>query len=218
MSSHASEIVKSAPSLAYAANMTTNGYLLDQATATRLVGLGVDSYQVSLDGPKDVHNRTRRRADSGGTFTQIWRNLLALRDSALDFRLTIRVHFSPDTVLLMDPLIEDINREFSEDLRFCVYFKSVERLGGHNDHEIRLFSQRLVDEATQRLNSKLANPRQVPSLEVAGPYVCYASKPNSLVVRATGELTTSCVIGMGPCRGSGWCCDHVCVAGSASVL
>lgn len=188
ISAHARRLAAGLPGLTYAANMTTNGYLLDGATATELVGNGVDSYQVSLDGPEDVHNRTRRRADSGGTFARIWRNLLWLRDSDLAFHLTLRVHFSPDTVLLLDPLVEDINREFTGDPRFCVYFKAVERLGGHNDHEIRLFSQNLIDEAAQHLKAKLADPGQAASMEEAGPYVCYASKPNSLVVRATGEL------------------------------
>lgn len=36
--------------LSYRANMTTNGYLLDVDTASRLVALGVTFFQISLDG------------------------------------------------------------------------------------------------------------------------------------------------------------------------
>jgi uncharacterized protein len=153
-----------------------------------LVSLGVNSYQISLDGPQPLHDATRRKADSCGTFDRIWDNLLGLRNSDLDLRVTIRVHFTPDSVLQLDPLIRDINTEFAADDRFCVYFKDVGRLGGQHDDGIRLFSERLIEEARAHLNAKLANPAQAASLTAAESYICYASKPTSLIIRANGQV------------------------------
>lgn len=188
LSTHAAALHTRFPGITYSANMTTNGYLLDLSTAEALVSLGVTWYQISLDGPKEVHDRTRVKANGSGSFEQIWSNLLALRDSSLPLFVQLRIHFSPDTVHLLDPLIGAINREFADDSRFSVYFKSVERLGGAGDGATRLFSERLLEQAKRYLDAKLANPAQAVSLTAAGPYICYASKPNSLVVRSNGEI------------------------------
>jgi uncharacterized protein len=188
ISSHASDLATRHIGLTYAANMTTNGFLLDRKTAETLVSLGVDSYQISLDGFQELHNTTRRRADSSGTFDRIWGNLLGLRDSDLDLQITIRVHFTPDSVLQLDPLINAINDEFAADHRFCVYFKDVGRLGGPRDNAIRLFSERLIEDARAYLNAKLANPAQAGSLNAVEPYICYASKPTSFVIRPNGQV------------------------------
>jgi uncharacterized protein len=188
ISSHAANLAVTYTGLTYAANMTTNGYLLDLNTAETLLSVGVDTYQISLDGFQELHDRTRRKADSSGTFDRIWRNLLDLRDSDLDLRVTIRVHFTPDSVLQLDPLINAINEEFAADNRFCVYFKDVERLGGSQDDAIRLFSDRLIKEARANLNAKLANPAQAGSLDANEPYICYASKPTSLLIRPNGQV------------------------------
>lgn len=174
ISAHIVDLTHRFPSLSYAANMTTNGYLLDHETAETLLRLGVNSYQVSLDGPEEIHNRTRLKANGSGSFSQIWANLLAIRYSDLRIHVTLRVHFSPDTVLTLDPLIEAINREFAGDNRFCVYFKSIERLGGPRDSEIRRFSERLLNEAKRHLDGKLADQSQAATLEAVEPYICYA--------------------------------------------
>lgn len=188
ISSHATGLAAKYPDLTYAANMTTNGYLLSSETAAKLVSLGVDSYQISLDGFEEVHDTTRRRADSSGTFDRIWANLLDLRDSDLNVRITIRVHFTPDSILHLDPLIDAINHEFAADSRFCIYFKDVGRLGGPRDYAIRLFSDRLIEEARAHLNAKLANPAQAGSMDAHESYICYASKPTSFVIRSNGQV------------------------------
>ncbi|MHC5676379.1 hypothetical protein [Nostoc sp.] len=117
--------------------MTTNGYLLDLNTASALVNVGVTKYQISLDGPREIHEQSRIRADGKSTFERIWTNLLAIRDSSLPIYINLRLHFTVDTVKLIDPLLKDIKRELLPDSRFAVYFKAIERLGGTNDASIK---------------------------------------------------------------------------------
>ncbi|MFM8006432.1 MAG: hypothetical protein ACKO86_16150, partial [Dolichospermum sp.] len=85
-------------------------------------------YQISLDGPKEIHDQSRIRADGKSTFERIWNNLLAIRDSSLPFSILLRLHFNPDTFNFFDPLLEDIKREFLPDSRFSILFKSIEHL------------------------------------------------------------------------------------------
>lgn len=173
------------PSLSYQGNITTNAYYLDLATAQELVALGINFFHISLDGYQEVHDRTRVKADGSGSFSTIWSNLLAIRDSALPLTILLRVHFSPENYLEMNQLIEAINCEFSGDQRFAVYFKAIERLGGTNDQKLRRFSHQLESEVKSKLESKLKGVQVYQNQE---PYICYASKPNSLIVRANGDL------------------------------
>jgi uncharacterized protein len=171
------------------ANMTTNGYLLNSPLAERLAGLGVQVFQISLDGTAELHDRMRRRVDGAGTFDRIWMNLLAIRDANVDSTFILRIHFSPDTIFELDPLIDQINAQFGSCENFKVYFKAIERLGGSNDPNIALYTEPDEHFAKEVLDSRLVNPAQAFSFYGDDDgYVCYASKPNSLMIRADGRI------------------------------
>lgn len=187
ISAYTSTLSQSYPNLTYRAGATTNGYLLNRATVSQLAAVGVLDYQISLDGPRDIHDRSRRQANGRGSYDRIWENLLAIRDSRESVSVTLRVHFDADTVSQMGSLIDDLRCEFLSDARFSVFFKPIERLGGPNDAAIKKMS--LVEEqvAIEMLKRKLYYDDLVEPKEEQ-PYVCYASRPNSLVIRANGSI------------------------------
>lgn len=176
--------------LKYIGNMTTNGYLLDYKTATTLSNVGVRDYQISLDGPRKIHDKSRIRGDGSSTYNQIWSNLLAIRDSSLPVSVMLRLHFTADTFHLIDSLIEDIKQEFLPDPRFSIFFKAVERLGGPNDASINIFSESEKEEALKSLNTKMFGENFASQQNASLPDnpVCYASQPNSLVIRSNGDV------------------------------
>ena len=190
ISQYVKSLVFKYPKLRYEGDMTTNGYLLDFKTVSGLVNVGVRNYQISLDGPREIHDKSRIRADGSSTFDRIWSNLLAIRDSSLPLSIMLRIHFTVDTVNLLDPLIEDIRREFLPDSRFSFFFKAIERLGGSNDASIELFSHIEEEEALKSLNAKLfgKNLASPQNISVEDDYVCYASRPNSLIIRSNGDV------------------------------
>jgi uncharacterized protein len=59
----------------YSAQITTNGFLLDEKTCSQLRDRRVQNAQVCLDGPPEVHDRMRPLANGKGTFWHIVRNL-----------------------------------------------------------------------------------------------------------------------------------------------
>ena len=178
------------PKLHYVGDMTTNGYLLDFNTASSLVDVGVRDYQISLDGPREIHDKSRIRADGNSTYNRIWSNLLAIRNSSLPVSILLRIHFTVDTFNQLDPLIEDIKKEFLPDSRFSIFFKAIERLGGSNDTSIKLFSPTEKEEALRSLQTKLFGENLASSrnISVEDDYVCYASRPNSLIIRSNGDV------------------------------
>jgi len=190
ISEYALSLASKYPHLHYSGSMTTNGYLLDLNTASALANVGVTQYQISLDGPREIHDQSRIRADGKSTFERIWSNLLAIRDSSLQIYINLRLHFTAETFQLIDPLLEDIKREFLPDSRFAFYFKSIEHLGGPNDAAINIFSDSQKKAAIKTLEAKLFGENLQSPQNAAFPdnYVCYASRPNSLVIRANGSV------------------------------
>lgn len=186
--------------LRYTGGMTTNGYLLDTAMVARLTPLGVREFQVSLDGPEETHDRTRVRADGRGSYRRLWRNLLALRDGDAPVTVVLRVHITPDNLAEMPEFLARVRRTFLDDPRFTVLLKAVERLGGPNDATMSVLDKHSRSRVLAGLeaivrgrtgdddNDVSGGGAQGARSRSAGVPVCYAARPNSLVIRANGML------------------------------
>jgi uncharacterized protein len=92
----------------YEAAIITNGYLLDQATAAWLKGLGVKTAQITLDGPADIHDARRPLATGGRTFRTILANITAAAD-VLDIgvRVNVDVRNRDAVARLLDVLVAE---------------------------------------------------------------------------------------------------------------
>ena len=174
------------PDLKYAANITTNGYFLTKYVAEELINYGISTYQISLDGDRQLHDTTRVLNNGKGSFDVIMSNLLALKEIEAEFTVLIRIHYQKSTYVELKSLIDTLNNEFGGDLRFEFYFKSVDRLGGENDEDIELLSLIEKAEIEAYLKNFVADSRQIYSL--SNQYICYASKANSLAIRANGRI------------------------------
>ena len=118
------------PGIQYGGSITTNGFNLRLATFRKLLALGINSFQISLDGPKEFHDRSRLRIDGSGSFDVIWENLLALHHTTDAFKVVLRVHITPENEHSIEFLLEDINDSFGDDERFEIFLKPIENLGG----------------------------------------------------------------------------------------
>ena len=176
-------------------SITTNGYLMDMTTVRRLHELSQCSYQISLDGLGPVHNVTRRLASGGGTFDRILENLKAIRDSELSFSVLLRIHLSVDNHESLKDLVKMLRSEFLHDSRFYVFLKPIENLGGPHSKKIRS----LNDQDRRSLKNDLEHLLRMDNSEREkslnnNPQICYASRPNSLVIRADGRVQKCTVL------------------------
>ncbi len=82
----------------YNAKLVSNGYRLSAELAAELVNeLSVSAIEVTLDGTREHHDRSRPTKGGGPTFERIFQNLLAIgRRGDLQFRLSIRCNVSRD--------------------------------------------------------------------------------------------------------------------------
>jgi len=171
----------------FSSGMTTNGYLLTLDRVEELASYNSANFQITLDGDEAEHDRTRRRADGGKSFARIWALLVAMHRSKTTFSVQLRIHVAREKVDSLRTLAHRISRELSPDHRFSIHFHQVSDLGKPLVGLTQLDSKEyksLVEELSAVAGKKSESETQL----AASGYVCYASKPNSLVIRADGRI------------------------------
>jgi len=212
LASHVQDLMKTHPTLTFDSGMSTNGSLLTRDRLDALVGVGVNHFQVTFDGPARFHDTVRVKRNNGPTFDTIWNNLSAIRESPADYMITLRVHISGDNADLLGEFVDTIKSRFGNDERFRLFFKTVVPLGGANDDRLNCLDE---DEA-KRLKDSLERSAG-SSMDVLLPsgsdYICYAARPTSFVVRCDGTIT-KCTVGLDDPDN---CIGHINADGTLSI-
>ena len=162
---------------AFVGGMTTNGTLLSKERLELLVQYGISRFQITLDGPPEVHDTRRATSRGQGSFGAIWANLLMLKASKYNFLVTVRIHHDPTTV---DTLISSgfvqrvIEYLVIGDDRFSMHFHAICKLGGTGDDMLSVYDSALASAAaTERTRAGNDN--------VGGsPYASASAKPLGL--------------------------------------
>lgn len=179
----------------FSGTTTTNGYLLDINTVRRLHKLDQRGYQISLDGLGAVHNSTRKLASGDGTFERILANLKAMRDSELSLSVLLRVHLSVENHESVKELARMLRRDFLYDRRFSVFLKPIENLGGPNSQKIHPLNNKDRQFRQKELEHLIYGEKSAQETSSGKQlHICYASRPNSLVIRADGRIQKCTVL------------------------
>lgn len=163
-------------------DLTTNGSLLDLGTLTKLVSLNQNHFQISIDGDEDTHNQTRVTKNGRGSFSKIWQRLINASQTDLDFHIKIRVHVTDLNQDGVERFLELYGQHLAADMRFSLYFKAIANLGGDQNKVHQLIGKKSAASFVDELNSRYYANANTPN------YICYASRPNSLAIRADGSL------------------------------
>jgi uncharacterized protein len=170
--------------------VTTNAILLNQARLDVLAANKITWFQVTLDGPKHVHDKRRISTHGTGSFGSVWAALLLLKASHHQVKAVIRLHFDPDTIselLGRNGFIRGIADAFVKgDDRFSLHFHALSRLGGSSDHTIRLFASK--DEAQAALIEEALSAGCAREQLVGYLPLCYAARANSFIIRSDGRV------------------------------
>jgi uncharacterized protein len=179
------EVGEAYNTLTVTGDVTTNGMFLTGEMAGKLAAIGIRSYQISLDGTAEQHDSTRRHRDGRGSFRQIWANLLEISQSSTDVDICLRVHLHRGNTKDVASLASQLLTTFGDDPRFRVIYRSIENLGMPTAVEVLDDGPPKQDLLKQL--SAVSGSMMSPTQDLPG-YICYAARPNSLVVRSDGSL------------------------------
>jgi uncharacterized protein len=179
--------------LQHAQQMTTNGYLLTEERATKLLEWGCQSFQITVDGLAAEHDCKRVGRDGSPTHAVILENLRSLharRDAS--FLVNVRVNYDRDNFPRLAPFLESLSEDFAGDDRFRLRFRAVGKWGGANDDNLNTCGteQRPMLRSLQNKADELGLAREggIRDQAVPGSQVCYAARPYNFIVGATGKL------------------------------
>lgn len=122
--------------LPYSSEITTNGFFLDEKTFDMLYKLKIYSYQITIDGVKEHHDKYRIARNGKGTYDIIMSNLLRIKNSRhYKFaRILLRVNVLKDSFERFDEFIDYISTTFVDDPRFKITFMPVADFSGGNNN------------------------------------------------------------------------------------
>jgi len=213
LSSYAARISKE-HGVAFHGGLTTNAYVLTPSLFDELLSYNQRFFQITLDGWREGHDVVRKLASGRGSFDRIWENLCATKSSKEDFNIQIRIHVRRDNYESLEILLDNIAEIFGGDPRYTLDFEHLRNLGGEGgksvDRPLSLAELREIerglreryDGAVATLGRSLPMPTMQRTAMAAGPigevkasdapdappYICYAAKPNSLLIRADGRI------------------------------
>ncbi len=172
----------------YRAGMTTNGYLLDKDKFEQLMEYEVRSFQITLDGTAETHDRYRVGTLGEKTFDTILSNLIQMKHSPEKFHVTIRSNINDEVATTMNQYISMIGELFVEDSRFTLHFSSIENLKREQTSDIHLCDKKELYTFYDKAKEEGFNFDYYKQYLQPGGSECYASNPSSLVIGSDGMI------------------------------
>ena len=178
----------------YSSSMITNGYNLSADRFRELYKRRVTSYQITVDGLRETHDRARCLQNGHGTFEKITDNIRNIRKQCGSpvLRVTIRNNLTRDSARDIIGYLDFFRELLGDDKRFSFSFQKAsdwggDRVGGMREHLLN------NDEYSEVLDCLIREKHHVNvlphiALMSAENCVCYAGKRNSFVIGSDGTV------------------------------
>jgi uncharacterized protein len=166
-------------------HITTNGYLLTPARAQVLLDAGLRSYQITVDGPPDVHNDSRVLRGPGNSFERVFGNLCALAELEPKANIKLRVNFTPTTLNRVPELLELVPAHLRGSMHLVL-----ERIFGDEGLYIGMSPTRLA-RATERCYDVARSMGFAVTITPLSPgklTYCYADRDNQILFNHVGDV------------------------------
>jgi uncharacterized protein len=173
----------------YSFNLVTNGTLLIRQTVEKLIPLGLTGAKVTLDGPRENHNRFRPFVSGKGSFDTIIRNMKEVWDL---IQVQVGGNYTPENYRQFPDLLDFLLEEGLTPGRISlVKFDPVAKSGGHyplpefNEGCASTDEPWLVETSLYLREEILKRGFHTPRV---GPSICMIEGPDELVVNYDGVL------------------------------
>ncbi|MBT1179219.1 radical SAM/SPASM domain-containing protein [Bifidobacterium vespertilionis] len=107
--------------------VVTNGTLLSDGYVEQCLKLGIDTFDITLDGTKETHDKLRIHRDGSGSFDEIINNILNIQNKYNDANLTINYNLSKQTAENVETFCEYLQKiGYTGQLSFSLIFEPPE--------------------------------------------------------------------------------------------
>lgn len=168
-------------------SIVTNGYLLNDEISRKLFEIGVSTIQITLDGPKTIHDSRRYLYNGGGTFDVIINNLI---EQCEKFKISIRVNVDKTNLKYVKELILYLKKVGIYD-KVHFYLAQVDNINDNSDLSSLIYDDFELNDFFKlecELANELISKGDLNSFEERNPYLCGAVSPNSFLIDPKGNL------------------------------
>lgn len=168
-------------------NITTNGYLLTAGIIQKLILMEMFSYQITVDGPPETHNKTRILKSGKGSFERVYDNILALVRANNSVRISLRVNYNHNNIYAIPKLLHIFPQDIRSQLR--VVFEPI-----FGEQELCATKNMECDEISRAITGyydlaeSLGYDIRLGGIGVGKLFYCYAERENQYIVDYKGDV------------------------------
>lgn len=160
-------------------SFTTNGVLLNEKIIDWLRPINEKQsigWQITLDGYKEIHDKSRRTVNAKPTYDIIIKNIKRLVKAGME--VTIRFNYTTDSLESFVDILQDFDN-LSEEERHQIHF----------DFQQIWQTNKMDEDVIKNVKSCFLQENFEVDLEqVASRYRCYADKESDIVINYNGDL------------------------------
>lgn len=101
--------------VSYSLQIVSNGYKLTKEKADYLSNFNWKRFQVTLDGPEEIHNKRRILKNDGKTFRQIIANIEYILKNDYLQKVSLRINYDKNNIEYIPEFLEEIKDKFGTD-------------------------------------------------------------------------------------------------------
>lgn len=164
----------------FSSGITTNGYLITPNMFDFFREVNMQSFQITLDGPENIHNSIRFADKNHGSYNQIVKNISLLAENLNPENLCLRINYTSDSFPYIDTIIHSFDEKIRPNIK--ILLQQVWQDEGKKQIDI---------EDVYKLKNKFdSNGFKVEKsfLNKQGDTTCYADNLNQAVVNYDGRI------------------------------
>ncbi len=163
----------------FTSGFTTNGLLINQNMLNDCKKLGVNHFQITLDGHRDRHNQVRYISKEKGSYDKIINNIhLCIKN---EFTTAVRLNVSEETIESLPNIIDDFIRLTDKDKKYLNFsFHEV----WQEEKDIHSDIQSIVDLFRRERFTTYFKGINLDTVRNS----CYADKKNHATLNYNGEV------------------------------
>lgn len=162
-----------------AVSFTTNGTLIDKEFIANLSPYS-PSFQITLDGWKNVHDMVRKyKANGNGTYTQILSAIKTIQQNSPNSEVLVRINVSKRTLVSLPNIANDLT-EIKQNRNLKIMVSKVWQVNAENLDENKILNFVLLCQKNKIQCSYLATSKYT--------YGCYADNQNQVVINYDGKI------------------------------